>query len=71
MYKEWWQGYEAALASKQVEWRSFDAWVSKVKINRLPFAEIPVNREVKYETPRPAVPLPKLELLPGFLQKAN
>lgn len=71
MYKEWWQAYEAALASKQVDWRSFDAWASKVKINRLPFAEVPVNREVKYETPKPAVPLPKLELLPGFLQKAN
>ena len=71
MYKEWWQGYEAALADKHADWRSFDAWVSKVKINRLPFAEVPVNREVKYETPKPAVPLPRLELLPGFLQKAN
>jgi hypothetical protein len=71
MYKEWWQGYEAALASKQVAWGSFDAWVGKVKINRLPFAEIPVNREVKYETPKPAVPLPKLELLPGLQPKGN
>jgi hypothetical protein len=71
MYKEWWEAYEAALSNKQVDWRSFDAWVSKVKINQLPFAEVPVNREVKYETPKPAVPLPKLELLPKFLQKAN
>lgn len=71
MYKEWWQGYEAALANKQVDWRSFDDWAGKVRINRMPFAEIPVNREVKYETPKPAVPLPKLELLPKFLQKAN
>jgi hypothetical protein len=28
--------------------------------------EIPVNREVKYDTPKPAVPLEKLEFLPGL-----
>ncbi len=67
MYKEWWRGYKAALADKHVDWRSFDAWVGKVNVVSRPFAEIPVNREVKYETPKPAVPLPKLELL----QKTN
>jgi hypothetical protein len=71
MYKEWWQVYETALASKQVNWRSFDDWVRNVKVNALPLAEVPVNREVKYDTPKPAVPLPKLELLPDFLGKAN
>ena len=37
-----------------------------MKVNVLPYAEIPVNREVKYDVPRPAVPLEKLELLPEF-----
>jgi hypothetical protein len=34
-------------------------------------AEIPVNREVKYDVPKPAVPLEKLELLPEFRGKAG
>ena len=71
MYKEWWQVYEAALADKRVNWRSFDAWVHSVNVSALPLAEVPVNREVKYDTPKPAVPLPKLELLPEFLRKSD
>lgn len=31
-----------------------------MKVGELPYAEIPVNREVKYEVPRPAVPLEQL-----------
>lgn len=69
MYKEWWQVYEAALADKRVTWRPFDAWVRSVKVVPEPFAQVPVNREVKYDTPRPAVPLPKLELLPEFMSR--
>jgi hypothetical protein len=34
--------------------------------NDLQLADIPVNREVKYDVPRPAVPLEKLQLLPGL-----
>ena len=68
----WWSTDEKALARKEVAWRSFDAWVKSVKVNALPYAEIPVNREVKYETPKPAVPLEKLELVPGLdLLKGN
>ncbi len=66
MYKDWWRVYESALANKHAQWRGFDAWVGKVDVSARPFAEIPVNREVKYDTPKPAVPLPKLELLPGL-----
>jgi hypothetical protein len=65
-YTEWWRVYEDALARKDVTWRTFDQWVANVKVAAQPLAEIPVNREVKYETPRPAVPLDKLELLPGL-----
>jgi hypothetical protein len=36
-----------------------------------PLAEIPVNREVKYDVPKPAVPLEKLELLPEFREKSE
>jgi len=62
----WWQAYEQALAEPKVKWRAFDQWVGAVKVNAMPVAQIPVNREVKYDTPRPAVPLDKLQLLPGL-----
>ncbi len=71
MYSEWWRVYEAALADKHVAWRGFDTWIASVKVSAQPFADIPVNREVKYDTPKPAVPLPKLELLPEFRGKTN
>lgn len=71
LYAEWWKVYEAALANKHVKWSSFDQWVGKVEINAQPLAEIPVNREVKYDVPKPAVPLQKLELLPEFRGKAE
>jgi len=71
LYKEWWRVYQDALASSNVKWRGFDQWVGSVKVGAMPVADIPVNREVKYDTPKPAVPLPKLELLPEFLGKTN
>jgi hypothetical protein len=71
LYAEWWRGYEAALANKQVTWRSFDQWVGSVKVSAQPLVDIPVNREVKYDVPKPAVPLQKLELLPELRGKTN
>jgi hypothetical protein len=66
MHAGWWQVYEQVLARPEVKWRPFDEWVHAVKVNELPHADIPVNREVQYEVPRPAVPLEKLQLLPGL-----
>ena len=66
MSAQWWPTYENALGRNEVKWRGFDEWVRTVKVSALPYAEIPVNREVKYDVPRPAVPLEKLELLPEF-----
>ncbi len=71
LHTEWWRVYEAALANTHVKWRSFDQWVGNVKINAEPLAKIPVNREVKYDVPKPAVPLEKLELLPEFRGKTK
>lgn len=71
MYKDWWRVYEAALARKEVAWHSFDSWIAGVKVNAQPLADIPVNREVKYDKPKPAVPLQKLEMLPEFRGKTN
>jgi len=65
-YQGWWQAYESALARSEVKWRPFDQWVAAVQVNAMPFAQVPVNREVKYDTPKPAVPLEKLQLLPGL-----
>jgi len=67
----WWQAYEAALARPQMRWRPFEQWLRAVKVNAMPLAEVPVNREVKYDTPRPAVPLDKLQVLPGLGGKAD
>jgi len=67
-YQGWWQAYEKALARPEVKWRAFDEWARAVKINESPLADIPVNREVKYDVPRPAVPLEKLQLLPELKQ---
>ena len=68
MSVQWWRTYENALARNEVKWRGFDEWVRAVKVSELPYAEIPLNREVKYEVPRPAVPLEKLELLPNLFR---
>lgn len=65
-YEGWWQVYEQALSRPEIKWRSFDAWVHNVKVNDLQLADIPVNREVKYDVPQPAIPLEKLQLLPGL-----
>lgn len=69
LYTEWWKVYEAALANAHVKWSPFDRWVASVKLTAEPLAQIPVNREVKYDVPKPAVPLEKLELLPEFRGK--
>lgn len=71
LHTDWWRVYEDALANAHVKWESFDQWVGNIKINAQPLAEIPVNREVKYDVPKPAVPLEKLELLPEFRGKAR
>ena len=68
-YQGWWQAYEQALARTEVKWRPFEAWLRTVTVHAMPLAEIPINREVKYDTPRPAVPLEKLQLLPEFLRE--
>ena len=68
MSVHWWRTYENALARNEVNWRGFDEWVRNVKVAELPYAEIPINREVMYEVPRPAVPLEKLELLPNLFR---
>ncbi len=64
MKKDWWEPYEALLDSDEVEWvASFDEWVkSEYGVNiGVPYSMVPDNREVKYETPTPAVPLEELE----------
>jgi hypothetical protein len=65
-YEGWWQVYESALARPEVKWRPFEEWLRAVKVNAMSLGDIPVNREVKYDTPRPAVPLDKLQMLPGL-----
>ena len=62
----WWRSYEAALDSQYVRWRKFDDWIKALELIDLPFASIPVNREVKYQAPKPAVALEQMETVPGL-----
>lgn len=66
----WWRAYEAALGRSEVAWRGFDDWLRATRQLVLANAEIPVNREVKYVAPTPAVPIEQLEDIPGVRQAA-
>lgn len=64
MKQAWWDPYKELLDSDQIQWVArFDDWVKAENgVNiRVPLSLIPENREVKYETPTPAVPLDELE----------
>lgn len=63
---KWWRTYEAALQNSHVRWRRFDDWVKAVSQIDLPYDQIPVNREVKYQAPKPATPLEQIENIPGM-----
>ena len=54
--------------SPEVTWRGFDAWIGAIEPLSLAAAQIPVNREVHYEAPKPAVPLHQLEDIAGVRQ---
>jgi len=64
MKQSWWAAYEDLLDSSDIRWAAdFDAWAapeSGVNI-QVPLSQIPVNREVKYDTPTPSEPLDELE----------
>jgi hypothetical protein len=51
----WWNAYQNVLDNSKVNWLSIDEFAAvDYEMNN---ADIPVNREVKYETPSPEVPL--------------
>jgi len=64
MKEEWWEPYRRFLDNENVDWvATFDEWVKPqhgVNIG-VPLSMVPENREVKYQTPAPAVPLEELE----------
>lgn len=57
----WWKAYEKALDSDRVSWRGFDDWIKNLKLLELDNADIPTNREVKYEVPKPSTPIEMLD----------
>ena len=55
MKLRWWNAYQTVLDKSKVKWLGIDEFaVVDYEMNN---ADIPVNREVKYETPAPEVPL--------------
>lgn len=64
MKKAWWEAYKRVLDSQNIAWaENFDEWAnSRSGVNiSVPLSMIPVDREVKYETPHPTEPLDTLE----------
>ena len=62
--KDWWAPYAQLLDGGEIQWAaSFDEWVKPERgVNlKVPFSMVPDNREVKYTTPTPSVPLEELE----------
>jgi len=63
---EWWNEYNKILLSDKLNWNGFDSWIESQKVVSLPNSEIPINREVKYDTPSPAKPMESYEPIPGI-----
>lgn len=68
---DWWRVYEHVLDRPEVMWRTFDEWLMALETISVPFAEIPVNTEVLYEVPQPAVPLDEMRNVPGLFPVTN
>jgi len=63
---DWWKVYEKALSSDKVSWKKFNDWLNNLTPLKMKNSEIPVNKEVKYEVPKPAVPIKDLEQIPDL-----
>lgn len=63
---DWWKVYEKALSSDKVSWKKFNDWLNNLTPLKMKNSEIPVNKEVKYEVPKPAVPIEDLEQIPDL-----
>ncbi|MFA5124632.1 MAG: polysaccharide deacetylase family protein [Patescibacteria group bacterium] len=62
---EWWQEYEKALKSDRIKWASFNNWLENQKVVTMANAKIPLNKEVKYVSPKPAKEIQDYEPIPG------
>lgn len=63
---EWWNEYKQALDSDKIKWAGFDQWISKQEIKTMANADIAINDEVKYGTPKPVKEIEDYEAIPGF-----
>ncbi|NLZ96797.1 MAG: polysaccharide deacetylase family protein [Candidatus Magasanikbacteria bacterium] len=68
---EWWNEYERALNSSEIEWRGFSEWLEKQESISLPNAEIPRNTEVKYGKPIPEKAMEDYDPIPGLEEEKN
>lgn len=62
----WWNAYEKALNSEKISWKTFNAWMNNLTPLIMANRDIPINREVKYEVPKPKVPIEELEPTPDL-----
>ena len=62
----WWNVYQKALDSEDITWKGFNDWIDNLNPLVLSNKDIPVNREVKYEVPKPAVAIEDLEPISGL-----
>lgn len=60
----WWNAYKKALDSDGILWKGFNDWINNLTPLTMANKDIPVNKEVKYDVPKPAVPIEELESIP-------
>lgn len=60
----WWNAYEKILNSDKILWKGFNDWISNLTPLIMGNKNVPINKEVKYEVPKPKVPIEELEPIP-------
>lgn len=68
---EWWQEYEKVLNSPKIKWTGFNDWLKNQEIITLNNNEIPLNKEVKYVSPKPKKQIEDYEPIPGIETNYN
>ena len=64
--QDWWNIYEEVLSSSKIEFVGFEDWLLNVLVVEMPNKDIPINKEVKYDTPSPAMPIEEMAPVEGL-----
>jgi hypothetical protein len=59
--QNWWNIYEEVLRSDKISFVGFEDWLSNVLVLQMPNKDIPLNMEVKYDSPSPSMPIEEMD----------